>query len=728
MYEINSGISLLSAIVTFSLGLYVYARNPNVLLNKAFFLLNFSQSIYAFGFYEIANSTASFFEFWLFVINTWPIILALLTHVVLIYTGDKTLFNNKVSITAFYMISIFIAVLFNTGVIEVSASMATWGIKLTVKPSPIFLIYIILLSIIGILVLFRLIVHSKNQETSTDRVKAIYVMIGFVLPWAAGFSSFFITVILKLDIPQLIIPSMAAEAVIISFAVIKYELFVLKPEAVSQEIVSNTTDAIILIDKKGIIIYVNNAACNMTGIEETGLIGLNIRDIITNEIAEKIINYANYGSKKNGCICESELKCIDSSSIPVSMTISVIKDTMNEVKGFVCIARDITDKYKLIEDIVEKEKTYKAIFNLSPSSIILLDKNGNILDISKRFLNLFRMERDDIIGKSISDMSFLPDTTKHLLYIKIAEISPENTYLRPFDIDFYNRNHESRIAEVYTSLLTDELNEKLGILAIVTDVTDKRLSDMKLLEAKEEITLALNREKELSDLKSRFISLISHEYRTPLTIILSSSSLIDRYFKLNDFQKMSEHIKKIQYAINSLVRMLENVVSVDTIGITRSQIKLSLIEVIGSIKSYINEVETVDNCMHPVEFFFSENKIIFDTDITLFRNIVFQLVSNSFKYSLPGKSVQVYLVNQENFLELTVSDQGIGIPPEYREHEYEPFFRCSNVGTISGIGLGLSIVKKSTDLLDGKVSYYSEINKGTTFTVILPKQYTMDYY
>ncbi len=338
------------------------------------------------------------------------------------------------------------------------------------------------------------------------------------------------------------------------------------------------------------------------------------------------------------------------------------------------------------------------------------------------------MEREDIIGKAISDLTFLPDKTKALLYSKISEISPDNTYLKPFDIEFYNRNSENRVGEVYASLLTDEFNERLGILAIVTDVTDKRLAELKLLEAKEEITLALNREKELSDLKSRFISLISHEYRTPLTIILSSSSLIDRYFKLNDFQKMSEHIKKIQYAINSLVRMLENVVSVDSMGITKSQLKMSLIEIIGSVKSYINEVETIDNSMHPIEFYFSENKIIFDTDITLFRNIIFQLVNNSVKYSLPGKAVQVYLVNQENFLELTVTDQGIGIPQEYREHEYEPFYRCGNVGTISGIGLGLSIVKRSIDLLDGKISYYSEINKGTTFTVVLPKQYTMDYY
>lgn len=726
MLEINSVISLLSAVITFTLGLYVYARKTDGLLNKVFLLLNIAQSIYSYSFYELAiNSTSALSGFWLIVQNLWPFILALLTHVVLIYTGYKGLYKNIKVIVSLYLFTVAITSFFIGGIIETSIVNDYWGIKQVIAPSPVFMVYITCLTIVEILVIILLAYHLKIQKSAFERVKARFVLIGFLMLWFAGSLTFLLTEVLKLNVPSLIIPSLAAEAIIIGYAVLKYELFVIRPETLTQEIVNKTSDAIFLVNQNGQVIFANQSALKLAGREITGL---SVRDLIGDEIAEKMINYAKYGLDKGGCICESGIKAAGSGIIPVNMTISVIKDSMNEVKGFVCIARDISEKYKLIDGIAEKERNYKAVFNLSPNTIILLDKDGRILDISKRFLDLYKISPQDISGKSIDDLEFLPEGTKSLVHSKIAEISPEKISLKPFDIEFINRKNEHRIGEVYTSLLTDEYNTKLGILAIVTDVTDKRLSELKLMEAKEEIMLALTREKELSDLKSRFISLISHEYRTPLTIILSSSSLIYRYYKLGDYIKMEEHIKKIQYAINSLVRMLENVVSVDTIGISKSQLKMSLVEAIGSIKSYINEVETVDNSMHPIEFYYSENKIIFDTEITLFRHIVFQLVNNCVKYSLPGKPVQVYLVNQENFLEITITDQGIGIPLEYREHEFEPFYRCSNVGTISGIGLGLSIVKKSTDLLSGKISYFSEVNKGTTFTVILPKQYTMDYY
>ncbi len=722
-------ISLLTAGLTLILGTYVLLRNPKAQLNRVFLLLAYVQALYCFAVsLSTITSNQDLLPIILNIYHIWPLILTILLHFALIYTEYRNLYLKPPIIVLLYCPALIMTALFVSGSLEITFSLRYWGWQSIAVPSPMMGVLMGLLLIVGIITIILLIkqmflLNSRNKRTQTGLILA-----GFLAPWLSGLADFYLYGVLNLDIPPPMTLAIGIESVLITIAIAKYKLFVLGPAGVASEIVNSTNDYIFLVNTNGFIEYANVSMRKLMKKTKSEIFGTYIMDVLNEVVADEVRELKKPGSNRKYLTLETVMKVPDSETIPVSMTITLARDKSDNIKGYVCIARDLSERLRMMDDIIEKEKKYKAVFNLSPSTIFLLDMNGKILDISKRFLDLFNYSRDEIIGKTINHLEFLPAKTKQTATKKLIEIGLQKGALAPFEITFLSRNGEERIGETFTTLLVDEQNAAIGALVIVTDVTDKRMAELKRLEAQEEIALALAREKELSDLKSRFISLISHEYRTPLTVILSSSSLIDKYYRNNNYTKLEEHIGKIQSAINNLVRMLENVVSVDNLGLTKSQVKLSLIEATVNVQSYISEVELLDKNRHPIEFYYSDEKIIFDTDLTLFRHIIMQTLTNSVKYSLPGSHVQLYLINNENYIEINITDNGIGIPEDYTEHEYEPFYRCCNVGSISGIGLGLSIVKKSVELLSGRISYKSEINNGTTFNIILPKLNTVNYY
>jgi signal transduction histidine kinase len=231
---------------------------------------------------------------------------------------------------------------------------------------------------------------------------------------------------------------------------------------------------------------------------------------------------------------------------------------------------------------------------------------------------------------------------------------------------------------------------------------------------------SLDRERELNELKTRFVSIASHEFRTPLSTVLSSAALVKKYKDIGDHSKIDKHVERIKSSVNHLTQILNDFLSLGKLEEGKVDIH----------KETINLLEFMTDLNDEVRPFLKEGQeIIVDcragpkeihSDSSILRNIMFNLISNASKYSGTDKNIYITCTVQTQMIRFEIKDEGVGIPDEDQKHLFERFFRASNAGNIEGTGLGLNIVKRYAELLSGTITFSSEYGKGSTFVVIFP--------
>jgi len=252
-------------------------------------------------------------------------------------------------------------------------------------------------------------------------------------------------------------------------------------------------------------------------------------------------------------------------------------------------------------------------------------------------------------------------------------------------------------------------------------------NQLALQAAKVEIRDALTKEKELGELKSRFVTMTSHEFRTPLTIILSSAELLERYSLKWSEEKKLNHLQRIQTTVKHMTGLLNDVLLLGKAEAGKLECNPALLDVVQFCCDLIEESQITTES-HTINFVSQTNCIHVNQDNCnkaylddkLLRHILSNLLSNAIKYSPQGGIVNFELIWQQGEVIFRIQDQGIGIPVADQAQLFNSFHRASNVGTLSGTGLGLAIVKRSVDLHGGKIAVNSEVGVGTTFTVSLP--------
>ena len=258
------------------------------------------------------------------------------------------------------------------------------------------------------------------------------------------------------------------------------------------------------------------------------------------------------------------------------------------------------------------------------------------------------------------------------------------------------------------------------------EVAIRQRTENELQEAKEKVTKALEQEKELNFLKSRFISMISHEYRTPLTVILTSTYLIEQYYQGTNREQFDKFIFKIRESVKSMIKLLEDVLTIGKSESGKFSLSIDKIRLVDFCNDIIEEVQVIDNKKHIFEFNYVNNDFEVISDVNSLKHIISNLLLNAAKYSPGQDNVIINLEDLNNDVKIEVIDFGIGIPIEDQSLLFEAFYRASNVGAISGTGLGLSIVKRFVDTIKGTITVDSKRNEGTKFTIIFPKDIHKD--
>ena len=292
-------------------------------------------------------------------------------------------------------------------------------------------------------------------------------------------------------------------------------------------------------------------------------------------------------------------------------------------------------------------------------------------------------------------IAFVSDITKRKEIENEALRQKEQLAIINKQIESFNNELEQKVA-----LRTSQLQETLTALET----------------SKEELQKALSKEKELSDLKSRFVSMASHEFRTPLSTILSSASLVSKYIKEDEQDKRDKHINRIKSAVSNLTDTLNDFLSIGKIEDGKIVAHYSTFDIKETIATVCTEITGIAKPGQQINYYHS-GKVMVWLDVSLVRNILINLLSNAIKFSLPNSSIEVSSNVTDAQILLTVKDNGIGISTEDQEHLFERFFRGANVTNIQGTGLGLHIVEKYVELMDGTINFTSELEKGTSFII-----------
>jgi PAS domain S-box-containing protein len=273
---------------------------------------------------------------------------------------------------------------------------------------------------------------------------------------------------------------------------------------------------------------------------------------------------------------------------------------------------------------------------------------------------------------------------------------------------------------VYAAELERKVNERTEDLASSVKKLESEVIERK--KAEEEARKSLEKERELNELKSKFVSIASHEFRTPLSAILSSISLVTQYKDRGELEKIDKHALRIKTSVNHLTAILNDFLSLGKLDEGKVDIIVEPVDIQTLFEDIIEESRMTLKNGQEIDLVCNAKNRTLATDGRILRNVLFNLLSNASKYSQPEKKITLICEELANEFSISVVDQGIGIPEKDRKHLFDRFFRATNVTNIQGTGLGLNIVNRYLALLKGTIGFTSSEGVGTTFTIKLPKE------
>jgi PAS domain S-box-containing protein len=390
----------------------------------------------------------------------------------------------------------------------------------------------------------------------------------------------------------------------------------------------------------------------------------------------------------------------------------------------------IATKKLLFYDVnyTNQTREFNALFNNAAIGIIMTNNAGEVITINDFGLKQFGYKMEELIGQKIEILIPRRYREKHIEHRD--HYHGKNAHSRPMGVgmDLFAVKKDSTEFPVEVSLSPYMTEEGQYAIAFISDITIRKESEKALLKLNAELeekvnqrtqslSEALEKEKELNELKSRFVSMASHEFRTPLSTVLSSAYLLSKYNTTDEQPKRDKHIQRVISSVNMLNDILNDFLSVGKIEEGRIQIRYSEFNLPQFIYDLTSEIQPIFKKGQRISYKNAGPDMIY-LDSTLLKHIVMNLISNAIKFSPEDSTIEISTVNEtNNKLLLSVKDSGIGISKEDQEHLFERFFRGANVTNIQGTGLGLHIVAKYAELMNGVISAKSELGEGTEFTI-----------
>lgn len=408
------------------------------------------------------------------------------------------------------------------------------------------------------------------------------------------------------------------------------------------------------------------------------------------------------------------------------------------------------------------ENSAEALFNYATIGIVVTDHTGVIINFNKYAESQFGYSQQEVIGQSVEIL--LPHNLHgiHIGHRKDFYKHPEPRRMGE-GRDLYALKKNGAQFPVEVSLSHYAIAGETFVIAFVIDITVRKRSEAVVLQqnadlervtrdirqlnaeleqkvddrtkmlretlvelerSRKEVSEALQSEKELGELKSRFVTTASHEFRTPLSTILSSAYLLGKYTPEEYAEKKDKHIQRIKNAVEGMKGILEDFLSLGKLEEGKVQARFEELDsetCVAELQTVIGEMEHLLKPGQQIRFKPVPERVTIRTDMHLLKNILTNMISNAIKFSGENTLIHISLELSIPSFTLSVKDSGIGISQEDQQHLFERFFRARNAANIEGTGLGLHIIAKYLELLDGTIHLQSTLNEGSCFTVTIPQ-------
>ncbi|MEO6869937.1 MAG: PAS domain-containing sensor histidine kinase [Ginsengibacter sp.] len=398
--------------------------------------------------------------------------------------------------------------------------------------------------------------------------------------------------------------------------------------------------------------------------------------------------------------------------------------------------------------LLREQKKFEAVFQNASLGILVIDEKGTIVLANNFLLQLFQYdEPNELIGQKLEIL--IPAR-----YQK-AHVHDRNRYIahpaaRPMGMgrDLYGITSQGKEIPLEISLSSYTNTEGVFSIAFISDITarlevqnklkeqrlelaalneemEKKVQErtaalqitlQKLEASKDRLTEALSKEKDLGDLKSAFVSMASHEFRTPLSTILSSASLLAKYKLAEDQERRDKHVQRIKSSVTNLTSILNEFLSLGKLEEGKIKAHFSVFNIKEFIEQEWQEISALFKPGQQMEYVHSGKETV-TLDENLFKNVLINLLSNAAKFSAENKKIFIKVDASDRELIFTIRDEGIGISEKDQQHLFEIFFRAKNALNIAGTGIGLHIVSKYVEMMKGTIAIKSALGEGTEITI-----------
>ena len=489
----------------------------------------------------------------------------------------------------------------------------------------------------------------------------------------------------------------------------------------------NAGQGMLVTNHKAEIELVNPTLLKMFGYKEDELIGERIEILIPDRIKSNHENHRNkylkkpkdrrmgigmdlLGKRKDGteffvevglnqCCKDDELKVV---AIVTDITERV--NAQNELKQLNVALEEKVNKRTL--ELEKSQKLYNLIARNFPRGIInVFDKELNYVFAEGQELDRIGLNSELLLGKKYTTR-FDKELGDFIAQKMEAVFRGEGT-----SFEFENNKEFYVVNAVPLKSPKGSVDQ---VLVIEKNITDSKLAEQEMIKN-------LEKERELNELKTRFVSMASHEFRTPLSTILSSATLAQKYETTEQQDKRERHLDRIKSSVKNLTSILNDFLSIDKLEDGKVEVHVSefvvndlILEAIEEMEPYLKKEQKINYSTN-----LATSQMV-NTDRNVIKNILINLLSNASKYSGESDSIEVNADFSGDAFKVAIKDHGIGIPKEEQKQLFNRFFRAGNVTNIEGTGLGLNIVKKYLSLVNGEITFVSEQHKGTTFTVEIP--------
>jgi PAS domain S-box-containing protein len=505
---------------------------------------------------------------------------------------------------------------------------------------------------------------------------------------------------------------------------------------------NSASEGLVVVDDSSSIQLVNDRLLELFGYTEEELLGESIELLVpmpkrTGHVAYRDrymhtphsrpmgkVGMQLEGERKDGVVFPVEVSLnyfrMDGNQYVMGLVSDISKRV--EMEGELKKAQDNLEKLnveleslvvKRTKELEESENLYKSIANNFPDGVInLVDQ-----DLTYIFADGSDLDKQGVDKRSLMGTNYLDrfgEEEKAILEETFNEV-------RTGDNKICEVENAGEHYEVHFVGMPSRRRSKKRYLIVEINITKQKTIEIE--QAK-----ALQKEKELGEMKSRFVSMASHEFRTPLSAILSSASLIEKYEKSDQQPNRLKHTDRIKSSVSNLTDILNDFLSFEKLNANKVDVHFEEINLCELVDYAIDELDSTRKPNQQINYVGQKDGCTFLSDGKIFKNILLNLLSNGLKYTGENGVVEVNLEKDDHELVLTVADNGIGIPDKDQAGMFERFHRAENVSNIQGTGLGLNIVKKYVELLGGEISFESELGKGTTFSIRLPKKEQLEEY